>query len=315
MGGSRAVAAPAAPPQAVLAGRIVFRDGARELRASDVERQRWGHLTVEVRHGWRVFAARPDEAGLFTITGPPGRYRFEYVRLGELAEFFPPQDVVADAGGVTCIGTLEVSVADVHDLGLNQSGGLRVRDDCAEMAPGLRALGAAAGAADGEVTTALARPAPSERKPISLLGALAGLRGQVAGNDNMLVLRSDLVVEIGEEVSNRSFIVGASASYIGAEFVNSHWPAPNGAPGVTRPAWGVVGGGGYSVSILEGQLFGGFLSGAGRGAHGPVAGASVRAGTVVWGFIVRGDLYPASKDAILTAGFDLSPIGLLGSLL
>src|SRR5947208_4594632 len=78
---------------AMIVGRVTFRDSVRQAKAGDVERLRWGRLIVEMRRGWDVYSANPDANGFFSISGPPGTYRLDYVRLGQLSEFVAPHDV------------------------------------------------------------------------------------------------------------------------------------------------------------------------------------------------------------------------------
>jgi hypothetical protein len=95
----------------------------------------------------------------------PGRYVIEYVRLGELAEFFVPHEVDVRPGDVTCLGTFEVVVQDLaKDLGNNSSGELNIVDDCADI----RSNVGGASAPAGEVAKSLARPAP-RAESLSLL--------------------------------------------------------------------------------------------------------------------------------------------------
>jgi hypothetical protein len=312
--GSFARPALAAPGSAVVGGRITFRDGTRTVRASEVERMRWGHMTLELRRGWEVYPARIDENGSFTVTGPPGTYRVEYLRLGELAEFFVPHDVEARAGQLTCLGTLEIFVGDLkQDLGSNTASELRVIDDCATLGPELANAGGGtgAGAPAGAVRTSLARAMPREAKPLTAMDVLLGFRAELdLAQGGVSSLRGAFVLPLGHE---SSWIVGASAMAVSGSFVDSHWPPPvGGAP--ARSVWGGTAGVGGRTWIVEGMAYGGFLSDPGRGGHGPMGGVSGRLGNFLFGFGGRLELY-ASGDNLLAFTIDLSPVGFLGSLL
>jgi hypothetical protein len=300
----------AAPGSAVVAGRLTFRDQTRTARASEVERMRWGHMTLELRHGWEVFPARIDENGVFTVTGPPGTYRVEYLRLGELAEFFVPHDVEARAGQVTCLGTLEVFVGDLkEDLGSNTASQLHVIDDCATLGPEL--ANASAGAPAGKVEASLARAVPREPKSLTAMDVLLGFRAELdLSKGGIASWRGAFVLPLGHE---SSWLVGASAMAVSGSFVDSHWPpAPGGAP--ARSVWGGTAGVGGRAWIVEGMAYGGFLSDPGRGGHGPLGGVSGRLGNFLLGFGGRLEVY-GSGDSLLAFTIDLSPVGLLGSLL
>ena len=127
---------------ATIVGRVTFRDSVHQAKAEEVERLRWGRLLVEMRRGWDVYSANLDANGFFSITGPPGTYRLDYVRVGQLSEFVAPHEVKARAGQVTCLGTLEITVADLgRDLGNNNGSQMQVRDDCAALEPEVHRLG------------------------------------------------------------------------------------------------------------------------------------------------------------------------------
>jgi hypothetical protein len=305
-----AEAAPPTATTAVVGGRIMFRDAARTATPAEAERLRWGHLSLELRHGWEVFTARPDASGVFTIAGPPGRYQLEYVRVGELAEFFVPQEVEARPGQVTCLGTLEVQVQDLtHDLGNNTSSDLHVLDDCATIGPDLqRASGATA-----SVKTSLARPAPRATKHLSVVDVLVGFRAEGdAASGGFSSLRGNLVLPLGKE---SDWLVAASVIHVSAAFVNSRWPLPAAGGAPATDAWGGSAGAGYRVlSAVEGMVYGGYLGNTGRGGHGPLGGASLRIGTFLFGIGGRIEAY-GTGERVGSLTLDVSPVGLLGALL
>jgi hypothetical protein len=320
--------AAAAPASVVIGGRITFRDAVREARSEEVERLRWGHIVIEIRNGWNVYTARPDANGLFTITGPPGTYRLEYVRIGQLAEFFVPHEAVA-RGAFTCLGTIEVLVRDIsQDLGNNVSSQLRVRDDCATIGPGLKQLAAAgdggggSGAADAEIHASLPRPVSAPIWSPHPLAVLVAFRGDVGfastpGGSKVSSLRGDFVLPVGHGDSVGHWLAGATLIRVGSDFTAARFGA-TGTAGQAIPAhtvWGGAVGGGHELWMFEVMAWAGAIGNPGVGAHGPFVGASLRFGTLTWGFGGRFDSYPSTGDSVGSFMIDLSPFGLLGSLL
>jgi hypothetical protein len=315
-------AATRAASAGTLGGRIVFRDAAREVRAEEVERLRWGHIAVELRRGWDTFSVRPDSSGMFVLAGPPGTYRIEYIRIGQLAEFFAPHDVEVRPGKLTCMGTLEVLVGNVaQDVGNNAAtSSLSVRDDCAIIGPELQRLGAGSGsAAASPPMTALARPVPAPSFTPTVLEVLVGLRAEASltsGAQEVAALRASLVVPLSADRGKGNWIASASAVHVSGEFVDARWPAVSGVPSApARSVWGGALGAGYNVWLLEFQAFGGYLANPGRGGHGALFGGSVRYGSSILGFGLRMDAYPTQGEQVGSFTIDLSPIGVLGSLL
>jgi hypothetical protein len=320
-----AAPASAAAGSAVIGGRIVFRDATREARAEEVERLRWGHIVVEVRHGLEVFSAQPDGNGMFTITGPPGEYRLEYVRIGQLAEFFAPHEVVAAADGVTCLGTIVVTVDNLaQDLGNNKSSRIEVRGDCAVLAPELGRLASAAtgGAGDGAGTGASAVVKASLPRPVAKptwtphpMEVLVAFRGAVslATDSKASSLRVDFVLPLFDP-HHGQWLVGASLLNVPQHFIDYRWPMPIGGP-AAHSVWGGAIGGGYTYWAFEAMVWGGATGDPGRGAHGPFGAASLRFGSFLWGFGGRIDYFPGTGDQINSFMIDLSPFALLGSLL
>jgi hypothetical protein len=299
----------------LVTGRIVFRDGDRELGASELERRRWGHLSLELRRDWEVFSVRPDADGFFTFSGPPGTYRLEYVRIGEQAEFFPPHEVEVKATGtVACLGTLALSVGDPGQQGgKDAEGSLEVRDDCSQLGTALRKRGGV----DGPVISAPVRPSPRERRPVSVMAALVGVRAEVdlASGPELAALRGGFVYPFDEDETTGTFLLTGSVMRVSGSFIDARWPAPaKGAP-AAQSAWGGSLGAGYRIWAVEAQAFGGYLSGDGRGAHGALGGAALRLGTILFGLDARLEWYPTSGDRIATLGIDVSPVALLGALL
>jgi hypothetical protein len=306
--------APEGGGKGMVGGRITFRDATREARSEEVERLRWGHLTVEMRRGWEVLSARPDAAGMFTMAAAPGTYRVEYVRIGQLAEFFVPHDVEVRAGGLTCLGTIEVVVRDfTADLGNNTSSEVRVRDDCAAIGSDLKRLGGA----DAQVVTSVARPAPAETGGLTVMDVLVGFRAELGiASPGGWVGRGSLVVPLGEDDDNGTWLAAAFLLHLNPTFTEDRWAdASLGGAGPAAAVWGGAVGAGYKIWALEAVGFGGYLGDAGRGAHGPLGGVSLRLGTFLFGVGGRGEWYASTGDSIGWLTLDISPIGLLGSLL
>jgi hypothetical protein len=323
-GGARSAVA-GTPPSVVIGGRVTFRDAVREARSEEVERLRWGHIAIEIRNGWNVFTARPDANGLFTITGPPGTYRLEYVRIGQLAEFFVPHEAVVARGAFTCLGTIEVQVRDItQDLGNNVSSQLNVRDDCAAIGPGLRQLAAAAtdgaggAGADAEIRASLPHPAPEPIWSPHPLAVLVAFRAEVAFATTQLQqtkvssLRADFVLPIGHGDVAGHWLAGATVIRVGADFSAARFgPGPTAA----QTVWGGAVGAGHELWMFEAMGWGGAIGDPGVGAHGPFIGGSLRFGNFTWGAGARLDYYPSTGDSVGSFMVDLSPIGLLGHLL
>jgi hypothetical protein len=305
--------ASAAAATVVVGGRITFRDDAREVKPEEAERLRWGHIVVEIRNGWEVFSARPDAEAMFTITGPPGRYRLEYIRVGQLAEFFVPHEAVVAAGGVTCLGTIEVQVKDItKDLGNNTASRLNVRNDCSLIGSEL----ARRAGTSGEVTASPPRPVPTPTWTPSPIQLLVAFRGSAAIVSNYVSsLRADFVLPLGKDGDRGQWLAGATLIHIDKEFVDSRWPVPVGVLSNIHSVWGGAVGAGYNYAILEMMAWAGATGDPGRGAHGPFAGASARIGSFLWGFGLRADWYPGTGDRITSFMVDISPFGLLGALL
>jgi hypothetical protein len=317
----------AASESVVIGGRITFRDAVREARSEEVERLRWGHIVVEIRNGWQVFTARPDANGLFTITGPPGTYRLEYVRVGQLAEFFVPHEAVATRGAFTCLGTIEVSVRDItQDLGNNVSSQLNVRDDCGAIGPGLKQLAATAAdggpgsGADAEIRASLPHPVtppPWTPHPLAVLVAFRADVGFATTHQNetkVSSLRADFVLPVGHGDSVGHWLAGATLIRVGSDFTAARFTPPAGsAPPQT--VWGGAVGAGHELWLFEAMAWGGAIGNPGFGARGPFLGGSLRFGSFTWGFGGRLDYYPSTGDSVGSFMVDLSPIGLLGHLL
>jgi len=189
-----------------------------------------------------------------------------------------------------------------------------VRDDCASIEPQLRRT-AGEGTATAAIRTSLPRPVPAESKLPGPMEMLVAFRGELAFASEVTSLRANFVLPLGEDNDHGQWLVAASAIHVSSSFVNARWPAPGAPP--PSSVWGGSVGAGYTFSILEALAFGGFLADPGRAgsAHGPLGGVSLRLGSFIWGFGGRVEWYPSTGDRVASFTIDVSPMGLLGSLL
>jgi hypothetical protein len=125
-------------------------------------------------------------------------------------------------------------------------------------------------------------------------------------------VRGALVLPLGKE---SKWLAAASVTHMSASFVNERWPASATGGPAAKAAWGGTVGAGYKLfSLLEAVAYGGYSADAGRGAHGGLGGAQLRFGWFLMGLGARIDFY-SSGGSVGALTLDLSPIGLLGSLL
>jgi len=282
-----------------------------QAKAEDVERLRWGRLIVEMRRGWEVYSANLDANGFFAISGPPGTYRLDYVRVGQLSEFVAPHEVKARAGHVTCLGTLEITVADLgRDLGNNNGSQMQVRDDCAALEPEVHRLGSA----DAEISRSVAAPVVHHWKGPSVVEIAAGLRAQAAINSKGTTVGATWVVPITEDTGTGNFVAAAQLLHLSSTFESRNLNDVGNTPSVPAK-WGGAVGAGYSIWLVEILARGGFVAGDAPGEHGPMVGGSLRLGTFLLGIGLEIDRYPSANSQLQLLTLDLSPIGLLGSLL
>jgi hypothetical protein len=296
---------------ATIVGRVTFRDSAHQAKAEDVERLRWGRLIVEMRRGWDVYSSNLDANGFFSITGPPGTYRLDYVRVGQLSEFVAPHQVKARAGQVTCLGTLEITVADLgRDLGNNTGSQVQVRDDCAALEPDVHRLGSD----DAQIARSVAVPVVHHWNGPSVVEIAAGLRVQAAINDKGTTVGATWLVPITEDTGTGKFVAAAQLLHLSSTFESRNLNDVGNVPSVPAK-WGGAVGAGYSIWLVEALLHGGFLAGDAPGEHGAMVGGSLRLGTFLFGIGLEIDRYPSANAQLQLLTLDLSPIGLLGSLL
>jgi hypothetical protein len=301
-----------AEPAAVLGGRLVFRDRGRELQVAELG-ARPAPLTLELRQDWRVLEAPIDQRGVFAVSGPPGLYRIEYLRLGDLVEFVLPHEVEVRPGAVTCLGTLELALDDPpRNFGGNASRGLTIRDGCPELGPELLARGGAA----GPVVPSLARPAGPEPRSRSLLDVLVDVRLELGllGLADLPELRASFVHRLWQADGGGGPLIGAALSRFGGAYIDRRWPPAVGEE-PAPPRWGASLTAGYAFWYLEAQGSGGFVAGQGRGPQGAVGGLALRLGTFLLGFGGRVQWFAPTGDGIALFTFDFSPVGAVGALL
>ncbi|HEX9291552.1 MAG TPA: hypothetical protein VF904_18685 [Anaeromyxobacteraceae bacterium] len=297
---------------AAVAGRFVVRQGDKLVPLREARRLAGGKkIGLDLRSGEHVVEARLDDDGWFVAPAAPGRWRLEYVVVGEGAEFFdPPREVDVRAGELSCAGQLELTLHDVEaELGANSGSRLEVKDACAELAPRLRALvrGPALGAGPG------ARPvdAPSPRR--YALELLAGFRGEFAWNG----YHSDYTGDLGSSFRG-TYVLGLRAPLDtpGNLLVSASFGE------VDRQTTGLLSrtsreyalGAGYAPwGWLELLAGGEYLEGRPGYAGGLSAWASARAGAYAFGLGFRARTGAGGPDLALT--LDLSPLYLIGGLL
>jgi hypothetical protein len=322
LGASLVAAAGPRPARAdggAIAGRVTFRDGAGSVPAGAVERAGWGHLVLTFRRGREVIDLRPDASGLFAERARPGVYRIEYLRLGERVEFFSPMDVVVDGQGVTCLGTLEVTVpGGAHGIGANRGSEVQVLEGCRELEPELRRrLGASAVIAK--------RPTPGEtqEEPRDVARLLTGLRVELPALPHSPgTVGGSVVYPFTGYLAGAptTFATIGAARYDGAFFAEraaARAAGRGGAPAGAAPgaAWAVAAGGGVSASALELGARAGHLRRGGAGPRGVFGEITARLDLAFVGVGVRYSRFPSAAESVLAAVVDLSPVAVLGSLL
>ncbi len=304
-----ALASVPTPATGEVGGRVSFVEGGKPLTAGQVRQRLSGQaLRLELRpvDGVHVLEAVPDDAGLFVVKAPAGRYQAQYLVVGTRAEFFPLQELVVSPGTLSCVGTLRFTSRDVaKELGENVSGKLDVVDDCASMSASLQGRSPSRLSA----STAVARPARPRDPPSTLdwVEVLIGLRAQVAftsgygggyGGAYVFAFGGSL-----DDVNNPLAIAS----------VLFRTPTTGGGGGGTLVALG----GGYEFTGVEVHLGGSYLTGP-AGASGPGLWGELRLGGIFGGLGGRADVTFAGGQAPLTTlslTIDVAPFYVVGSLL
>lgn len=294
-----------------VAGRLVFRSRGKLLTVREVRRLAGGRkLRLDVRNGAAVVEARLDDDGWFVAPAQPGRWVLEYLAVGDGAEFFdPPREVQVHAGEAACAGQLELAMDDVEaELGANSGSRLEVKESCAELARGLRAIVHGPAVATGPA----ARPVEPRSRPRRALEILSGLRGEVAwhgvrndGSDLGLGLGATFVLGLRGPLDTPSnLLVAVSAGQID----RSRTLLPS------RTSRTFAGGVGYApTSWLELFAGGDYLQPQPGYKGGAGAWGSLRFGAYAFGLGLRARGGGGGQDVALT--LDLSPLYVIGALL
>ena len=291
-----------AEPEGSVAGRLVFVDGKRQMTLREAEGEVGERITVELRHGASVVEARVDPDGYFVATGPVGRYRLEYLSIGERAEFLRPQELEIEAGALTCAGTLAVQTSHIEGLGANQDNEVTVTDECGALWPRLYRLASRGGARD-RVLLARTGPLienPERRGVLDSLGDLS-LEGAVQSGSGFL--RATVIRPLGSTLQGPDAFAAVGVV-----------PNANGLFGGPIAGADLTVGGGYRFYFADLLLLAGFRSVWAEPAlpSGPVLGAYGRVHFGPFGAGVRYELLPSSAWWIV---IDFRPFALLGDLL
>jgi hypothetical protein len=293
--------AAAAEPEGALVGQLVFFDGSRQLTFREAEREVGERITVELRHGASVVEAQMDPEGYFVASGPPGRYRLEYLSIGERAEFVRPQELEIEADAVTCAGTVGIRTSHIENLGANQENTITVTDECATMWPRLQRV--ASGGARQRVI--LARTGPlienPERKDIIDYAGEVAL--ELAATASMRMLRATFVHPFSSSIVN-------PAVYAGVGFV---WAGDTAITTDATQGFDLTAGAGLNWTNIDLLLVGGFRSVWSPAApSGPILGAYGRLQLGPFGLGARYELLPSSLWLFV---IDFRPVAFFGSLL
>lgn len=279
-----------------VGGRLVLRQGNEAVSLRQAQEAVKAVIGLELRQGATVVTAKLDPDGYFIASGPPGRYRFEYLDVGARAEFFVPQELEIRGGQLVCAGTFDVKVPVIEALGANSGSSIEVVDDCAQTLPRLRKLVPAPG---GEaVVLASAGPAIEHVEGRSLTEYLLGLRLEGSYASTITGARGTYVYPLtGNLGDGGSWLVMVSGGRV--------WTA---APSITEE---ITVGGGYTLfDWLEVAAFGGY-----RLVGGPVVGGSARLGFSIGGIGVRGELNPGLGGFAGSITVDIAPFFLVGACL
>ncbi|HVE87111.1 MAG TPA: hypothetical protein VND93_29855, partial [Myxococcales bacterium] len=180
-------AAPSAPAEGLLAGRLAIFEDRTLVPISRVQQIVRQPLGLTLRRGRRVYDAQLDPQGYFVFRAPAGVYRVEYLSVGYRAEFFEPLELEVRGGALACAGTFSFSVLRLESLGNSNASRFSLSDDCERLMPYLRSLTGWT----GKSSVRPPRHAEPEQVPRELTVAdlLLGLRAEVSGNGTELAVR------------------------------------------------------------------------------------------------------------------------------
>lgn len=286
-----------------VGGKIVFADAMDRLTPRQAQQVLGGEeITLEIRSGDLVLDAKLDADGHFLVEAPPGRYRLEYIGVGDAAEFVPAQELDVAAGTLTCAGTLEVDTEGIDLLGSNTRSHVRVADECEEVMPRLRKLARA----PREERNLLARAGPRVEHDFALdpLDHLNEARVEGYVSDIGWVGRvryMHLFSPFGQYVLPLLYVAGSTGAYYTPDLADAYG------------AYDLVGGGGLRLLNISLVGFGGTrLSRAAAVPALPVAGGLAHLDAGWWGVGVRYEVLPIPGWALTV---DVAPFALLGDLL
>ena len=295
--------------EGVIAGRLALRTARGVVEVGALERSAWGHLVVPLRRGRKVIDVRPDADGIFTSNVPDGSYRFEYVVLGERAEFFVPVDFRVQGGKLNCIGTMELTVPGGPDgLGQNAGSSLTIRDDCRELASkfGSRVE------AKGDLVVSAPRPGSTQIEPRDPIQLATGLRMDLAAaNGSIASIGGTFAYPFrGLLGQDGTFIGLLSVAQVRAGWLRKRFDQQNAAS-----SWSFAAGAGYSVRFLEVAARGGYVAREGNDVAGLFGDVGVRLGGEIGGIGLRWASFESGEEGVLSFLLDLSPVAVMGSLL
>lgn len=282
--------------RAAVVGRLVVRQGGRDLPLGEVQRLVGGkRIGLALRSGWQVVTARLDPDGRFSAEVEPGTWRLEAIDVGDGAEVLDePLEVEARDGKASCAGQIVVTFGDVaSELGANAAGKVSVEDSCDAL------TGAPRSPQAPRTVRALAHPAPDPAEHlqrVGLLSVLYGLRSEAlfAGGDD-LGFRLSWSVPFRRELAWQGswLVMGA---------VQRTWDAAR----VEHDA--VEAGAGFSP--YNGVELAGGLQ---RSGSATLPWAGLRWGSQSFALSARA--YVDSGKVSWVFGFDLTPVHVLGSFL
>lgn len=302
-----------------VAGRIVFTDGDKELSVAEVERTRWGRVSVDLRQGRQVQSARPDDSGMLFAPVASGVWRIEYVVLGEQAVFFAPRDVKVPNNKIACVGTFVIPLprqspaegAAAPATGPQDSAvaakDVTVRDDCKELAPKAQAeAGVKMNADVVAVPIQLGQPYSIPR-PLDLL--LIGLRAEIG-----FLSTGQTLLQGRYEFPHHNTFPGANSWFVGV--MGGLWVKPDSREMAVdyEDVWVGSVDAGYSFWLFEVRGEVGYIGAGGPFSSGVFAGPSILLDLGLLGIGGQHVLAPEGRQ-VSSVFFTLSPVAILGALL